>query len=633
MKKKLTKVVTSIAIAASITMTMTMVPAVSAADYGTATYDTIDTTKTGSLTVHKYDITAATQAGVDTSVFNNDWKSDTKAETDLQKYSIPGVVFSYLKVADIYTESKTTANGIGVRVLYGFNDTNLIGDLGLDTASAELTKNSTYYYTSTEINDALKDKLENSNTATKNTLEDYIKANGGKDMTETSSTGVTSVDKLPVGLYMVVETHVPEDVTYTTDPFMVSIPSTTVDGQDWMYDINVYPKNQTDYPTLDKKVADDDDYSSEGNNGHALKDTASVSEGDVADYRVTSKLPAIISKASYFTKYTFVDTLTKGLTYNKDSVTLYWYDTKADADINDTAKAVATWTQDKNKFTVTVQNNQMTVAMTADGLKEINPNYAGKYVVVSYSANVKSTDDLILGDNGNPNDVVLTYSRTNTTYEDTLKDEAIVFSYGIDLTKTFSDNNGDATKVQFVAKNTSRQTDGQTADYYLVASKVSDGQYHVTGETTNADDATVFSPDNNGKINVYGLEENSYSLTEIATDKGYNLLKDAITIEITKTDVVINPSVATVRGENNANADVIYTQNKSASSKVDTLSATMNDKGDSHNALVKIAVENNKKFPIPATGVIGTFAITIGGFALIAIGLTFAFGGKKKVEE
>ena len=615
---KLTKVITSIAIAAS--MTMTMVPAVSAADYGAATYDTIDMTKTGSITVHKYDITAATKAGVDTSVYNNDGKSDTKAETDLQKYAIQGIVFSYLKVADIYTESKTTANGIGVRVLYGFNDTNLIGDLGLDTASAELTKNSTYYYTSTEINDALKDKLENSNTATKNTLEDYIKANGGKDMTETSSTGVTSVDKLPVGLYMVVETYVPEDVTYTTDPFMVSIPSTTVDGQDWMYDINVYPKNQTDYPTLDKKVADDDDYSSEGNNGHALTDTASVSEGDIADYRITSKLPAIISKASYFTKYTFADTLAKGLTYNKDSVILYWYDSKADADINDTAKAIATWTQDKNKFTVTVQDNKMTVAITADGLSEINPNYAGKYVVVSYNATVKSTDDLILGDNGNPNDVVLTYSRTNTTYEDTLKDEAIVFSYGIDLGKTFSDNNGDATKVQFVLKNTSRKTDGQTADYYVVANKAADGQYHVTGETTNADDATVFSPDNNGKIIVYGLEENSYSLTEIATDKGYTLLKDDI-------------KVATVRGENNANADVIYTQNKSASSKVDTLSATMNDKGDSHNALVKIAVENNKKFPIPATGVIGTFAITIGGFALIAIGLAFAFGGKKKVEE
>ena len=616
---KLTKVVTSIAIAAS--MTMTMVPAVSAADYGTATYDTIDTTKTGSLTVHKYDITAATKAGVDTSVFNNDWKSDTKAETDLQKYAIQGNVFSYLKVADIYTESKTTANGIGVRVLYGFNDTNLIGDLGLDTASAELTKNSTYYYTSTEINDALKDKLENSNTATKNTLEDYIKANGGKDMTETSSTGVTSVDKLPVGLYMVVETYVPEDVTYTTDPYMGSIPSTTVDGQDWMYDINVYPKNQTDYPTLDKKVADDDDYSSEGNNGHALKDTASVSEGDVADYRVTSKLPAIISKASYFTKYTFVDTLAKGLTYNKDSVTLYWYDTKADADINDTAKAVATWTQDKNKFTVTVQDNKMTVAMTADGLSEINTNYAGKYVVVSYSANVKSTDDLILGDNGNPNDVVLTYARTNTAYEDVLKDEAVVYSYATDLNKTFSDNAGDATKVQFVGKNTSRQTDGQTAPYYLVATKVADGQYHVTGETTNEKDATIFSPDKNGKLNIYGIEANQYSFTEIATDKGYTLLKDAITVNVTMTDSTITPSVATVRGQDNPNADVIYTKNASAKATVDNLDAKMLAKGDSENAMVKISVQNNKSFPIPSTGEMGTYATVIIGCMLAAAGI------------
>ena len=632
MKKKLTKVVTSIAIAAS--MTMTMVPAVSAADYGTATYDTIDTTKTGSLTVHKYDITAATKAGVDTSVFNNDGKADTKAETDLKGYEIQGVVFSYLKVADIYTESKTTTNGISVRTLYGINDTTLIGDLGLNVSAAELTKNSTYYYTSTEINDALKDKLENSNTATKNTLEDYIKANGGKDMTETSSTGVTSVSDLAVGLYMVVETYVPEDVTYTTNPFMVSVPSTTADGQNWMYDINIYPKNQTDYPTLDKKVADDDDYSTAGNNGHELYDSDSVSEGDIADYRITSKLPVISSKTSYLTKYTFVDTLSsKGLMYNKDSVELYWYDDKDDAEKNDTDNAIAKWAQKDNKFTVKVNENEMTVEMTAKGLDEINPNYSGKYVVVAYNVTVKSTDDLILGDSGNPNNVVLKYSKTNTKYEDTLKDEAIVYSYGIDLTKTFSDNGGDATKVQFKVKNTSRTIDDKTSEYYVVADKVSDGNYHVTGETTNENDATVFSPDTDGKLKVYGLEENTYSMTEIATDKGYNLLKDAITIEITKTDVVINPSVATVRGENNANADVIYKQNKSASSKVDTLSATMNDKGDSHNALVKIAVENNKKFPIPTTGVIGTFAITIGGFALIAIGLAFAFGGKKKVEE
>ena len=75
---KFTKIVTSIALAAS--MTMTMVPAVSAADYGAATYDTIDMTKTGSITVHKYDITAATKAGVDTSVYNNDGKNKVQVK-------------------------------------------------------------------------------------------------------------------------------------------------------------------------------------------------------------------------------------------------------------------------------------------------------------------------------------------------------------------------------------------------------------------------------------------------------------------------------------------------------------------------------------------------------------------------
>ena len=234
--------------------------------------------------------------------------------------------------------------------------------------------------------------------------------------------------------------------------------------------------------------------------------------------------------------------------------------------------------------------------------------------------------------NGTTNYILTKMSQEGSSYEDVLKDEAVVYSYGIDLTKTFSDNNGDATKVQFVAKNTSRLTDGQTATYYLVANKVSDGQYHVTGETTNADDATVFSPDNNGKINVYGLEENSYSLTEIATDKGYTLLKEDIKVDIKKTDATITASVASVRGQDNPNANVIYTKNASASAKVDTLKATMDSKADSTNALVKLSVENNKSFPIPPTGVMGTFVITLAGFAMMAVGLTYGKGKKKKEE-
>lgn len=498
--------------------------------------------------------------------------------------------------------------------------------------NAELTKNNTYYYTSTEINDSLKAKLENANAGTKNTLESYIKSNGGTDMPETSSTGLSSVNNLPVGLYMVVETYVPNDVSYTTDPFLVSIPSTTADGQNWMYDINIYPKNQTDYPTLNKKVADDDDYSTAGNNGHALNDSATISEGDIADYRITSKLPIISSKTSYLTKYTFVDTLSsKGLVYNKDSVELYWYDDKDEAEKNNTDNAIAKWAQKDNKFTVNVNENEMTVEMTAKGLDEINPNYSGKYVVVAYNVIVKSTDNLILGDSGNPNNVVLKYSKTNTKYEDTLKDEAIVYSYGIDLTKTFSDNGGDATKVQFKVKNTSRTIDDKTSEYYVVADKVSNGNYHVTGETTNEDDATIFSPGSDGKFYINGLEANTYALTEVATDSGYSLLKDDIIVEITKTNSTITPSTITIRGQENANSDVIYTVNATASAKVDSNDATMTTKNNSDNALVKVSVENNKKFLVPPTGRLGTFLISLAGFALIALGIICR--GKKKAEK
>ena len=75
-----------------------------------------------------------------------------------------------------------------------------------------------------------------------------------------------------------------------------------------------------------------------------------------------------------------------------------------------------------------------------------------------------------------------------------------------------------------------------------------------------------------------------------------------------------------------------YTKNASASAKVDALNATMDSKVDSTNALVKLSVENNKSFPIPPTGVMGTFVITLAGFAMMAVGLTYGKGKKKKEE-
>lgn len=81
-----------------------------------------------------------------------------------------------------------------------------------------------------------------------------------KDIRDENSTG------LPLGLYLVVETQSPASVTTRCKPFLVSVPmtriGTTKPGEEWLYDVHVYPKNKTTYGnvTLEKygRVGDDD---------------------------------------------------------------------------------------------------------------------------------------------------------------------------------------------------------------------------------------------------------------------------------------------------------------------------------------------------------------------------------------
>ena len=64
---------------------------------------------------------------------------------------------------------------------------------------------------------------------------------------------------LQAGLYLFVETKVPANVHTTVDPFFVSLPMTDNEGDDWFYDVDVYPKNQTNIPDLKKLVRQHDD--------------------------------------------------------------------------------------------------------------------------------------------------------------------------------------------------------------------------------------------------------------------------------------------------------------------------------------------------------------------------------------
>ena len=268
-------------------------------------------------------------------------------------------------------------------------------------------------------------------TNVKNALETAVK-NGGVAMTETDATGHTSASGLEQGLYLVVETRVPENVTSTCNPFLISLPMTTVDGSEWNYDVTVYPTNQTGNPDLEKTVREDKN--STGKNTGSLTDikdgfehTATASVGDIVDYQIISTLPTITSKASSLSEYTYVDTLSKGIKYNKNDVVIEFF---KDAGCTD---KITTWDESSGKFTVVYEDtaNTMTIKMTETGLAEINESesvytdsvkrgYSDCTMRITYAATL--TADARMGDTDNPNKVVLTWKRTNITYFDTLED-------------------------------------------------------------------------------------------------------------------------------------------------------------------------------------------------------------------
>ena len=219
---------------------------------------TIDPGKKASLSIYKYDITKAGNDGAwDAESYVSTGLHDDAVIDKLSKYAIQGVEFTYLRVADVTMNNEVVDSQRTVGVLYGFDSSErsnaVLSAIGLTAADAHKTDNGINYFTSDMLNNKLAAALAANATTVKNALETAVK-NGGVAMPETDATGHASADQLEQGLYLVVETRVPKNVTSTCNPFFVSLPMTTIDGAAWNYDVTVYPKNQTGNPTLDKTV-------------------------------------------------------------------------------------------------------------------------------------------------------------------------------------------------------------------------------------------------------------------------------------------------------------------------------------------------------------------------------------------
>lgn len=119
--------------------------------------------------------------------------------------------------------------------LYRVKDTEALLDYynGLSTgAAAEVT-----------VDSCFKDKT----SYTKENLRTEISQAKVENEKFTDENGMAKFDGLKVGMYLVIETQAPQAVTVPAEPFLVSIPMTrigdTAAGEQWLYDVTVYPKN------------------------------------------------------------------------------------------------------------------------------------------------------------------------------------------------------------------------------------------------------------------------------------------------------------------------------------------------------------------------------------------------------
>lgn len=202
---KFRKMLAGVLSAAMVLSTMTVTAfAEETASTPKKTVATINTSLKGSITIHKYEYNG-------TSDTKGTGETSDAAKVPSDAKALEGAGFTIYKVADV--NDLTT--------YYSANPT----DLPSVNTYVENGKIKSVYSTS-QVGEEVK----------------------------TNAEGIAEFKTLDLGFYVVVETTTPDKVTTPVDPFIVSVPMTTKDGNNWLYDVHVYPKNKTTYGgvTLEK---------------------------------------------------------------------------------------------------------------------------------------------------------------------------------------------------------------------------------------------------------------------------------------------------------------------------------------------------------------------------------------------
>ena len=164
---------------------------------------------------------------------------------------------------------------------------------------------------------------------------------------------------------------------------------------------------------------------------------------------------------------------------------------------------------------------------------------------------------------------------------------------------------------------------------------------HVTDKAEVTHFVPVKTADAQGRIIVKGLEDDTYTMTEVRTPSGYVMLKQGIDVMISQkntdasctiygSDVLgliqNDPRYANIINDSGDlhNMPQKHLEHKllTASATVDGKKVTMLEDNGSVNAEAPLTVVNTRGFDLPKTGDNGTLLITLAGVLLMAGSVT-----------
>ncbi len=354
-------------------------------------------------------------------------------------------------------------------------------------------------------------------------------------------------------------------------------------------------------PSLEKSVK---------NAENSYDNDTDASVGDTVTWKVEASVPSNVNELK---TYKLTDTMSDALT---------WEVANANLQISTSPNTELIQSKDYN-LTVPTDNiagGKWTIEFTEAGKIKLADN---NVKVITVTFNTKLNENAKIGSEGNLNDAELDYSnaiyptedpdnpnKDNTPGEDIIKDQAIVYSFQMNIEKV--DGKDSTIKLQGVTFDlysyTGTKTNPTEADL-----KGSDGVLVEQNLTTDAD----------GKIQKSGLKNGTYYLVETKTvktkdGKQYNLLKEPVKVEI-KVDYVTKTET-TITKDGNGNVTDTTT--------VSTKTFTGGDNGSE--GTFTVTVKNYTGFDLPTTGGMGTVLFSIAGFALMAGAAFVLLKGRRK---